>query len=186
MNQIQQLFRLMKSQNVDILENSSTATNSEGKKFALIKVIDIGKFFNITNANSFFKSLATRERDIEMIEMLPQKQGKGRPAMYIAEPLFYAYLFSPGNQTQISKSVKKWMKDDVLKSLEINGYYIDPDATPEQKYLLEKRLKEQQEREEKLEKLLAENKRLLAEIEAKKKETYEMRQRLNIYKNKGN
>lgn len=185
MNQIQQIFQLMKSQNVEILENSSTATNSEGEKFALLKVTDIGKFFNIANPNSFFKSLATRERDIAMIEMLPQKQGKGRPAMYIAEPLFYAYLFSPANQTQISKSVKKWMKDEVLKSLEINGYYIDPDATSEQKDLLEKRLKEQKEREKNIEKLLAEQKRLLADIEAKKKETYEMRKRLNIYKNKG-
>jgi prophage antirepressor-like protein len=114
------IYQILKDNNVSILENASKHTTPDGSvRYTLIKVKDLGDFFQISNPSEYFRKMARSEREDKFIEFIPQPMG--RPAMYIAEPIFYEFLLTANNP--ICKKIQNWMFDKVINRIANDGLY---------------------------------------------------------------
>lgn len=114
------IYQLLEQNNVSILHNASKSTTPDGSvRYTLIKVQDLGKFFNISNPAEYFRKIARGEREERLIEFV--KQDMGRPAMYIAEPIFYEFLLTSDNPVCIK--MQDWVFGKVMNHLVNDGLY---------------------------------------------------------------
>jgi prophage antirepressor-like protein len=117
---IWKIYELLEASGVSILHNASKSTTSDGTvRFTLLKAQDLGKFFSIANPAEFFRKLARGEREERLIEFIPQPMG--RPAMYIAEPIFYEFLMTSNNP--ICVQMQNWVFDKVMNHIVNDGLY---------------------------------------------------------------
>lgn len=114
------VYQLLEKNGVSILHNASKTTTSDGTiRYTLLKVQDLGNFFKIANPSDFFRKLARAEKEDKFIEFV--KQPTGRPAMYIAEPLFYEFLLTSNNE--ICQLFQKWVFGKVMNHIVNDGLY---------------------------------------------------------------
>jgi prophage antirepressor-like protein len=114
------IYQLLEKNDVSVLENASKHTTSDGSvRYNLIKVQDLGKFFNISNPAEYFRKIARGEREERFIEFIAQPMG--RPAMYIAEPIFYEFLMTSDNPICIK--LQDWMFGKVINHIVNDGLY---------------------------------------------------------------
>jgi prophage antirepressor-like protein len=103
-----------------LLKNASKHTTPDGSvRYSLIKVQDLGRFFQISNPAEYFRKLARGEREEKFIEFVPQRMG--RPAMYIAEPVFYEFLMTSNNP--ICQEIQDWVFGKVMNHLSNDCLY---------------------------------------------------------------
>lgn len=114
------IYQLLENNGVDVKHNASKHTTADGTvRYTIIKVQDLGKFFKISNPAEYFRKLARGEREERFIEFV--KQNSGRPAMYIAEPVFYEFLLTSDNP--ICQQLQNWLFDKVMNHLVNDGIY---------------------------------------------------------------
>jgi hypothetical protein len=114
------IYKLLETNGVDVRHKASKSTTSDGSvRYSLIKVQDLGKFFNISNPAEYFRKIARGEREERFIEFI--KQSTGRPAMYIAEPIFYEFLLTSDNP--ICHKLQDWVFGTVVNHLVNDGIY---------------------------------------------------------------
>jgi prophage antirepressor-like protein len=95
----------------------------DGTSYALIKVQDLGKYFDIANPSDFFRSIAKKEREFKFLEKV--RQPTGRPALYIAEPLFYSFILSPTNMNPKVQAVQQWVFGTVMPCIIQDHIYTE-------------------------------------------------------------
>ena len=114
------VYQLLEKNGVSILHNASKSTTPDGTiRYTLIKVQDLGNFFKISNPSDFFRKFARADKEDKFIEFI--KQPSGRPAMYIAEPLFYEFLLTSNNE--ICKLFQEWFFGKVMNHIVNDGLY---------------------------------------------------------------
>ncbi|MCC3459833.1 MAG: hypothetical protein EAZ73_09300 [Oscillatoriales cyanobacterium] len=122
MNKLQLFFEILREEGVHMIEKGSTqSAMSDGTPYLLLKVQDLGKYFDLPNPSDAFRSLAKRERELKFLEKV--KQPVGRPALYVAEPLFYSFLLAPNNQHPKVQAIQEWIFGTVLDHIFQDGMY---------------------------------------------------------------
>jgi prophage antirepressor-like protein len=116
MNQLQLLIQSMSNSGVSIIHQGSTKSSMpDGTPYLMIKIQDIGRYFNIANPTKVFNDLAYVSDKAKFIEEV--KSDIGRPAMYVAEPLFYRWLLNKNNKSEEAKMIRSWVFEQVLVNI---------------------------------------------------------------------